>query len=310
MNKNDSPQKPIAGISIENASDITFNDAIVEGGDVGILARNVSGLTINQMRYEGPGVAVDITGKSAEIKNSRAITSETRKEPGGRYYGYTKPNGPPLPAQCPNCKSIFPSRHYNVAVPLFLSKNNKESCPVCGSPDANLAEGVFNLVGEVVAVIDAEGLSLEILRSMGAVAAGAISGATRIDAALEMIGEISPSVAVVLRQGLARKMIAGVLFVLGAMAAYNMAHDFNNNTGATDHVRFLYSEASKFIVEKVGDHEYKINKGESSEQAGITKQRSQEFRKRRDKLKNSTAIPLNVPVPIPRPTGPKSDRKN
>lgn len=293
-----------AGISIEDCSNIKISNNIVAGFDVGLLARNVSDLTVEDFAYKGAGQAFDITGQSASITGTRIKPEAKSAETG--HPSYIKPNGPPLPAQCPRCKSIFPSRHFNVALQRFMAKDNKEPCPVCGSPDATLAEGLFDLVGEFVKVIEADGDAVALLRAIGAVVAATPqsidpANSDEINKAIDKIAEVSPAAADVLRKGLARRMFGVLLLLFTTLAALSEAYDFNEKYKALDTLSIIYSEMSEMIVKKVGDHDYQVKRVDAEEHPRVGNSSKGILRKHSEQLNSSTALPKNIPIPIPRP---------
>lgn len=299
------PDEPnFVGIEMDSGSRLT--NVGVEGAAIGAYARDISDVSITDFKYRGGGRAFDITGERASITGSRIqtvpdVSSRTR-------VGYTKPNGPPLPALCPRCKSIFPSRHYNVAVPRFLVKNNVETCPVCRDPNATLAEGLFDLVGEFARVIEAEHATISMLHAMGAIASEVVNGSSDIEEAIRKIELISPKAADVLRRPLAQKAMAALFFLFLSLASLNQLAEFNKNYQPAHVVTAIYTAMSQYIVERISENEYSVKEAKKQKEPRIAHSRGDQVRNHREQLNNSTAMPRNIPVPTSKPTRPKSDR--
>jgi hypothetical protein len=68
-----------------------------------------------------------------------------------------------IPAFCPNpnCRLIFPSILGNVeSAPTLTLRNNQQPCPKCGTM-APLLEGVINVVGNTIEILQATGATAE-----------------------------------------------------------------------------------------------------------------------------------------------------
>ncbi|MCM2398729.1 hypothetical protein NBH19_21860 [Rhizobium sp. S95] len=241
------PEKPRSvAFDINNADDITFKNVTVEGADIGIRARNTRNLKLDNFGFEGDGRAFDIQAESAEIKGTRIKSTPSKA---GSFVGWVKPNGPPLPAQCPHCKSIFPSRHYNVEIPRFLVKNNLETCPVCGHHEATLAEGLFDLVGEFVKALEADGATIAMLKALGAPTESFLRGETSVSETIHQIEKISPAAAKVLSKPNVVVIGASVALLFTAMGSLNIIHDFNDNYRISEYGTLLYRWMSGVVIE-------------------------------------------------------------
>ncbi|RVL15852.1 hypothetical protein [Sinorhizobium meliloti] len=294
-------------IAVEMASGASLINVGVENALIGAYGRNLLDASISNFSYRGEGHAFDITGRRASITGSRIQSVQDGS--GRSSIGYTKPNGPPLPAQCPDCKSIFPSKHYNVAIPRFLVKNNLETCPVCGGDNATLAEGLFELVGAFAKAIEADNLSLDLLRSIGAIAGSVTSQSTSsdIEEAINKIAVISPAAAAVLKRPQVQKLMSALFLLFLSIASLNQLADFNEKYHATEFAGKIYTAMSQYIVQSVGAHESEIQHAQEQENPRIANPRNDQMRKHRNHLNNSTAMPQNIPIPIPRPARPKRD---
>src|SRR5580700_4480252 len=125
--------------------------------DVGIRAKGPVDITAENNYFHNVGTPYDIAGaRSADIRGTRITNDPKFTNRNTRAFaGWTKPNGPPLPAFCPSCKSIFPSKNYNFGGRFFTVWGNEETCPECGFEHAKLSEGIFDLASEAVKVLSA-----------------------------------------------------------------------------------------------------------------------------------------------------------
>jgi hypothetical protein len=129
-------------------------------GPVDIIAEN--------NYFHNVGTPYDIAGaRSADIHGTRITNDPKLTNRNTRaFMGWTKPNGPPLPAFCPSCKSIFPSKNYNFGGAYFNAWNNEETCPECGFEHSKLSEGTFNLALEAVKVLSAPDITHVMLAAL------------------------------------------------------------------------------------------------------------------------------------------------
>lgn len=70
-----------------------------------------------------------------------------------------------IPASCPSCGAVFPSRLANFGganIKNLTLIGNKETCPYCGSM-ADVANGVFNITESIVTVVSAPNVTKEML---------------------------------------------------------------------------------------------------------------------------------------------------
>jgi len=243
-------------IEIEGSAQLVMKDTAIRGFDVGVRARGAKSVDITNFDYAGPGRAFDIESETASIKDSRTRTTPATM--GKSTVGYTKPTGPALPAQCPDCRSIFRSRHYNAAVPIFIVKNNTESCPVCGGDRATLAEGTFNLAESAIKIITAETFSLNMLRAIGAIAKDYVDGSQELTEAIDRIEKVSADLGAALKapgEKAASKWLVLALGILAAVGYFNDLHDFPRN--AIDIGNAVYSTMKDVIVKEFQETEQK-----------------------------------------------------
>lgn len=125
--------------------------------------------------------------------------------------------GPPLPAFCPRCKCVFPSRSYEIRNPRFLSKDNEETCRNCGFEHAKVSDGLFELTTDVLHVIDAPDFTHAMLASLVDLASSVVN--EKIDAAeaVDCYTQISPTLGQIAKSALS--IGASALMYISAAAA-------------------------------------------------------------------------------------------
>ena len=129
----------------------TYLDHVtITGAEVGIRSNHANIVTKNA-KFENVATPFEINGGVANISGTR-ITESYEGHSNTRRGGSTtsSKNIPPMPAHCGDCESIFPSRRYTIFNAKFYGLHNAEICPLCGSPDARLADGIFEAVENVI----------------------------------------------------------------------------------------------------------------------------------------------------------------
>lgn len=170
--------------------------------DVGIRAKGPVDITAENNYFHNVGMPYDIVGaRSADIRGTR-ITNDPKltNRNTSAFVGWTKPNGPPLPAFCPSCKSIFPSKNYNFGGAYFNAWNNEETCPECGFEHAKLSEGIFNLASEAVKVLSAPDITHVMLAALRKASDEVVAGKTEPENAAAELDIVSPKLGAVLRK--------------------------------------------------------------------------------------------------------------
>ena len=146
-----------AAVKIVGGGPVTLRDGHISNSDIGVQSTGNAPLTAENMSFEDVRQAWDLPGPApAEISGTR-ITSPrpTARSESRTSVGWRRPMGPPLPAFCPRCKSVFPSRNYVTGSPRFHSRDNDETCPSCGFGRAKLSDGLFDLSRDVIRVLAA-----------------------------------------------------------------------------------------------------------------------------------------------------------
>lgn len=104
--------------------------------------------------------------------------------------GWQRPCGPPLPAMCPDCGAIFKSNNYNVGSSRFYSQDNREVCPCCTGERAKLVDGFFDLTGDIIRVISAPDVSVEMISSLRVIADDFFTGQTDWETTVKSFDDI------------------------------------------------------------------------------------------------------------------------
>jgi hypothetical protein len=181
-------------IKIANGATVTLKDVEIRNFDVGVQADGAASVIADGVTFQNVRQPWDIAGsgsariKGTRIRNDPKAIKPTRKS----SVGWTRPHGPPLPAYCPNCKSIFPSRNYNIGTPHFYSRDNEETCTSCGFERAKLSDGLFNLASKAVQVLSAPDFTIVMLVAVKAVADQILDDSLAPEAALKKLRSINP----------------------------------------------------------------------------------------------------------------------
>jgi hypothetical protein len=125
-----------------------------------------------------------------------------------------------------------------------------------------------------------------------------------IDAAINKIAEVSPGAGKVLKANAWTTVAAFLVGFAAVLAGLNDGYDVYEKYEVRDKLSLLYQAMSKIIVKPVSSHEYHVDHPKGDEHPRTSQDRSGNLRTYRDRLNNSTSIPSNIPVPIPRPRRP------
>jgi ribosomal protein S27AE len=100
-----------------------------------------------------------------------------------------------LPAFCPNCGAVFPSSLFIPSGGSGTIRYNAEVCPRCGGM-AQIANATYRTVaGEVLATIQAPGVSRPMLIAFGVAVSKAIKENKQPEALVAEVAQINPSFA-------------------------------------------------------------------------------------------------------------------
>lgn len=210
-----------------------------------VYGRGLREFNSNGNTFVNVGQPYDVEATKATVTGTRIVDNRNRHErraaaaKGKSMVGYVGSRAPALPAMCPRCNHIFPSRQYNVRSPRFQGIDNEEPCPECKAPDAKLAEGIFDLADEAVRIIKAEKLTFAMMTAIGAIAQEFVSGNTPVRVASSQIAAISPAFGEIFDKWAQRgSAIAGILgFFVACFALYlqMQANDLAAPAGPQEH---------------------------------------------------------------------------
>jgi len=176
---------------------ITIKNSTFSGGKIGIQSSIPVNIKGENIRFENVETPFDLaSGSSIGLKGTR-ITDDpkaraTPRTAGKSRTGWRKLHGPPLPVFCPKCKSIFPSKNYNFAGAFFNSWDNEETCIECGFEHAKLSEGVFNIIGETINVLNAPDLTHAMLHTIRNISEDVLAGKIDQDTAVKKFEAVNP----------------------------------------------------------------------------------------------------------------------
>lgn len=131
-----------------------------------------------------------------------------------------------IPAHCTSCGAIFSSRAISIegSVHNLTLCNNSETCPCCGGR-AFLAEGVFNIANDVISVISAPTITLEMLKRLGVAVQEAYKDSNKVSQLNEVAASIDPEIAKVVSTITSSNKLATVGLFLLAMAIKSCSVD-------------------------------------------------------------------------------------
>ncbi len=163
----------------------------ISSATTGIKVVGGGSLQAENVTFDNVQTPFDINGvKSASIKGSEVINDPKLRRGTpitSNSLAMRRPKGAPLPVMCDNCKSIHPSLNYVFSGTFFFLWNNKEECQVCGSPNARLSEGLFNLSKELAEILTGSDLTYAMLKAISQVAEEAAAGNVPAETAIEAI---------------------------------------------------------------------------------------------------------------------------
>ncbi|PST27215.1 hypothetical protein C7U60_02720 [Mesorhizobium plurifarium] len=188
------------GIEV-SAGGPVFEDMTISDFDVGISLRNSHGGVFNRLQFNNVRHPWDVEHSSVGVSGTRISNDPKSTEPAGKsMVGYRRPNGPPLPAMCPQCRTVFPSKNYNVGSSRFYGFDNEDTCPKCRCEHAKLVEGIFDLGEEVARIIEGEPLTHAMFAAIAHIAKQMSSGELPASAAIEEVARVSPGLGAVFKR--------------------------------------------------------------------------------------------------------------
>jgi len=158
-------------IRLEGIDNAKLNRVHISGFDIGIQTRNTN-LSAKSAHFDNVRQPFDLEGSTADISSTRirndpkAQIDQRPTMVGGVRSGTP---GPAMPAHCPECDSIFPSRNYKVRNGKFYSRDNEETCMLCGNEHAKVADGIFDFTTETVRLLHGSIRSIEQVQALQAI---------------------------------------------------------------------------------------------------------------------------------------------
>ncbi|MGO9133973.1 MAG: hypothetical protein ACLP8A_07995 [Methylovirgula sp.] len=182
---------------------IVLKDIHISGAQTGIKIGGGDIISEN-VTFDNVEQPWDVSGVRSTVVRGTRIKNDPKARGGkSARMGWTKPNGPPLPAFCPECKVIFSSRNYNFGGAFFNAWDNEETCPKCGNEHAKLSEGTFNLSKEAVEILTAPDMTHAMLEAIANVANEVLRcDVVDAESTISLFELISPRVAAFLRSAL------------------------------------------------------------------------------------------------------------
>ncbi|ACM37151.1 MULTISPECIES: hypothetical protein [Rhizobium/Agrobacterium group] len=197
-------------------------------------------------------------GSTGSIQNERIVNdpklgfsgrNEASKRAEQTSSGWRMPAGPPMPSYCPKCQNIFPSKNYRFAGTFFTCWGNKEECPVCSFPNAELLEGTFDLSRETATILKAPDFSYEMLTRLKQLGADVAFGKLKVEEAIEIAESIYGPAGASLKKwvcfGIGFEIVRFFFEIVGGVdATWSMAQRLTDNNVVVD--RVLESAFSSF----------------------------------------------------------------
>ena len=124
-----------------------------------------------------------------------------------------------IPSHCHSCGAVFESRILSIEgnIKGLTLSNNSETCPFCGGR-AYLAEGVFDIANDVVSVLKAPHITVEMLQKLGVAVIEAYKDASKTEDLCQVAESIDPGIAKTVKGITSKKSLIFVGLFLLAIA--------------------------------------------------------------------------------------------
>lgn len=130
-----------------------------------------------------------------------------------------------IPVSCSHCGALFASRAFRISgnVEGLTLIGNMESCPFCGQM-AHIADGVFNVAGNVLSVVAAPNVTKQMLVAFDTAVKKAYAEKTAPEQLAKEVEKIDPSFGVIVRKVGKNKhlYLASLLIVLAAIKSCSL----------------------------------------------------------------------------------------
>lgn len=134
-------------------------------------------------------------------------------------------SGVQIPALCPSCGALFASRAFNVSgnVKNLTLSSNKETCPFCGGL-ADIADGVFDVAGNVLSVVSAPSITKQMLAAFSAAVKKAYEEKKPPEELAKEVEKIDPSFGEIIRKSGSSKQfyLVSLLLIFTAIKSCNV----------------------------------------------------------------------------------------
>ena len=125
-----------------------------------------------------------------------------------------------LPAYCSNCQTIFPFHGIEIGVGATIGIGNvATNCPVCGSTNARVSDGVYQANSTAIQVLSAPESTYAIIEVLKTLAEQAARGQISKEEAIQKAGDLSPKYAA-LMEAFAKLGLPGLALLVMIITMY------------------------------------------------------------------------------------------
>lgn len=234
----------------------------IKGTKVGVRVQGPGQFEFKNVTFDNVEQPWEMDGRSSgsvhgtRIKNDPKLADKGQQ--GTTSMGWRRPKGAPLPAFCPNCKTVFASRNHVFSGASWNINDNEEPCPNCNYQHAKLADGVFDLTKEVVNVLSAPDFTFTMLAALKNIGDKLVSGSITNIEAIDQASLISSDVGSILRTALSlgNTILLTVIAIIGLYFAYTQVDLQRDANASSDKVteKLLYA-LSKLEIHSDGVRE-------------------------------------------------------
>ncbi len=130
-----------------------------------------------------------------------------------------------IPASCPSCGALFASRAFAISgsIKNLTLIGNKETCPFCGGW-ANIADGVFDVAGNVLSVVSAPNITKQMLAAFSAAVTKAYEEKKPAEELAKEVEKIDPAFGDVIRRSGGNKQfyLVSLVLIVAAIKSCNL----------------------------------------------------------------------------------------
>lgn len=166
-------------------------DNFISGFDVGIEGAPGASVDADNNHFDRVRQPYKLPNAGPSRVAGTRITNDPKIADGSSRQGWRRA-GPSLPAFCPRCKSVFPSRNYEIRSPRLSVQDNEETCPNCEYEHAKVNDGIFDLTADAVRIITASDFTYATLAALLALAGAVVEERIAPEEAVARYKAISP----------------------------------------------------------------------------------------------------------------------